>query len=543
MIQRFGRPGVVGAACLSLAGSAVAQCDWREVNDGVNGTIFAMTVFDDGIDEGLYCGGIFTEATSVVVSNIAWWDGGTWSSVGDGLSGEEEEDLAEVYALAVYDDGGGAALYAGGIFNLAGMETVANVAKWDGFQWSALGDGVAGDDEDDPAYVYAMAVFNGELYVGGDFTMAGGAPARNIAKWDGAAWSAVGMPVDGVNRPVRCMTVWDDGSGEALYVGGQFSTAGGSSANGVAKWDGSEWSRLRGAMNGPTPRVNALAVYDDMLYAGGQFDTVDGDDVNNIARWDGSRWSAVGDDEAEGTDGMVNALAVFEDLVGDPSLYAGGEFTEAGGAEAFGIARWDGEHWGDVDNGVVGTVNALATFDDGSRLGNGLYAGGSLSRADTVTVANIARLYCRPASIATLNRFRITRGEHIRGNRARVIRSDNRRYKAMSNDERDLFINATFSTILSDVRDMRLTFESSVDEPAGRAEILLKNWSNGKWQSVGEFAPVSAERTSALLVDRAQRFVNDSGKIKMQIRYEVWVSQKGGPFTSQFDLVRTLAIE
>src|SRR5262245_23643042 len=39
--------------------------------------------------------------------------------------------------------------------------------------------------------------------------------------------------------PVLAVTVFDDGSGPALYVGGYFTTAGGLSANSIAKWDGS----------------------------------------------------------------------------------------------------------------------------------------------------------------------------------------------------------------------------------------------------------------------------------------------------------------
>src|SRR6185503_1142814 len=74
------------------------------------------------------------------------------------------------------------------------------------------------------------------LYVGGNFSTAGGVAANCIAKWDGSSWAALGS---GVNSYVDALTVFDDGSGPALYAGGGFLSAGGVAANCIAKWDGS----------------------------------------------------------------------------------------------------------------------------------------------------------------------------------------------------------------------------------------------------------------------------------------------------------------
>ena len=47
--------------------------------------------------------------------------------------------------------------------------------------------------------VYAAAMDNaGNLYVGGDFTVAGDVPANNIAKWNGSSWSALGSGMNTV---------------------------------------------------------------------------------------------------------------------------------------------------------------------------------------------------------------------------------------------------------------------------------------------------------------------------------------------------------
>ena len=60
--------------------------------------------------------------------------------------------------------------------------------------WEALGDGLGNS-------VYAMIVFDGSLYVGGYFNIAGGVPANYVAKWNGTTWSAVGA---GVTNLVKC---------------------------------------------------------------------------------------------------------------------------------------------------------------------------------------------------------------------------------------------------------------------------------------------------------------------------------------------------
>ncbi len=68
------------------------------------------------------------------------------------------------------------------------------------------------------------------------------------------------------------------------------------------------------------------------LYAGGDFTSAGGAGANRIARWDGSNWDALG----SGTDAHVSALAA--DSSGN--LYAGGDFATAGSRSSSCIARW-----------------------------------------------------------------------------------------------------------------------------------------------------------------------------------------------------------
>ena len=287
---------------------------------------------------------------------------------------------APATALAVYDDGSGPALYATGMFTTAGGLPANHIARFDGTHWSALGSGLQQGSGN------SLAVYDDgsgpALYVSGDFATAGGVSASYIARWNGTSWSAVGSGLDYI---ASAMAVFNDGSGPALYAGGTFLAAGGVPASYIAKWNGTSWSALG---SGVDSVVLTLAVFDDgggpALYAGGDFTHAGGLAASHIARWKGVGWSAVG----SGTNADIEALAVFNDGSG-PALYAGGTFTSAGALGANCIARWNGLSWSALGSGMDAAVHALCVHDDGS--GPALYAGGAFQTAGGGAFAHVAR--------------------------------------------------------------------------------------------------------------------------------------------------------
>ena len=114
-----------------------------------------------------------------------------------------------------------------------------HIARWDGTAWAPLiHDGDPGQNgRIDP--VFALSVFDDgagpALYAGGIFTQAGGVGANRIARWSASQWSPLGV---GVDYWVQALTPFDDGGGTDLYVGGWFTHAGGQSANYIAIWTG-----------------------------------------------------------------------------------------------------------------------------------------------------------------------------------------------------------------------------------------------------------------------------------------------------------------
>ncbi len=394
--QRSTQSVGAGSRAGALASQSTTDCQpiWLPTFGGALGLdgsnialAAALTVFDDGGGSALYAGGGFTSAGGVAANHIAKWNGSNWSALGSGMSGSVDNG---VVALAVYDDGSGSALYAGGFFSSAGGVAADNIARWNGSSWSALGSGMNN-------VVRALTVFDdgsgSALYAGGDFTIAGGMAASVIAKWNGSRWSALGTGMLGSAAYVSALTVFDDGSGPALYAGGRFTRVGGVAADNIAKWNGSSWTPVGSGVN---EEVRTLGVFDDgsglAFYAGGLFTSAGGVAANYIAKWNGSNWSALGRGMSGGLlTTRVYALTAFDDGSG-PALYAGGDFTTAGAIAARLVAKWNGSRWSALGSGVGGdfqvVVAALTAFDDGG--GPALYAGGFFSSAGGVGASNIA---------------------------------------------------------------------------------------------------------------------------------------------------------
>ncbi len=310
------------------------------------GAVQAFCVTPDG----LVVGGSFEAAGDLRSASVALWDGGEWQG--------RSLPHAWVTSLAYHDN----QLHA---FFARGDVVAARHAVWDGSQWETMAVGGshatvgsavsyagmligAGEDLYDwsPAggpqlfaatqgMSHGLAIWDGSLVVGGEFTSVGGVTAYGVALHDETGWHALGGGID--DGEVLALAEYAGN----LVAAGEFTVAGGVAARNVAIWNGATWSPLGGGLPG---QVQALASYNGYLYAGGNFTMDDGSGVQGLARWDGRDWHGVGG----GTGGVVwtnevTALAVHADR-----LYLGGGFSLVGGKPAARFAVWNGEAIADV---------------------------------------------------------------------------------------------------------------------------------------------------------------------------------------------------
>lgn len=220
--------------------------------------------------------------------------------------------------------------------------------------------------------VYCAIEFEGDLILAGKFSVAGRAAVQNLARWDGRAFHPLGRFDD----EVRALTLHEG----RLIAAGRFDRVDEIDAT-VAAWDGVSWSALGGPFeNRDIPLRNAVfALFSDgaQLYAGGEFTHAGGTPAASLARWDGSGWRAL-PEPLPGTRPVVWAITEHSD-----SLVVGGEFvaTERGIAN---LASWNGEGWMGLGDGLPGPIRALRSHE------GKLIAGGRFLDLDRPGIRNIA---------------------------------------------------------------------------------------------------------------------------------------------------------
>jgi len=239
------------------------------------------------------------------------------------------------------------------------------IARWNGTQWNPMGNGVNND-------VLCVNEFEGKLVMAGDFLELNGSDTFNqIARYDTAwKWFDPYTPQDSAppfGNDIRCQAVFQND----FYVGGDFNNASGyGSADGLAIWKEAD-TVFKGVVKpgGIDSTVRALYVDGNNMYIGGHFLDILGDtDMSGIFRYDGTNFYPLG----TGLNGYVRAIIKYHG-----EIYAGGDFTIAGGVAARSIARWDGTQWRPCGGGVdSGYVRAFKVYKEQ------LYVGGAFKKYD-----------------------------------------------------------------------------------------------------------------------------------------------------------------
>ena len=345
---------------LTSSANLISQ-SWSPLSTGLSGggTLGnCFTIYNNK----LIVGGAFETAGGNISKGVASWDGSNWSAMNTGIDWTGQTVFTSVRSLAVFNN----TLFAGGFFNSAGVTPLNSLAKWNGSSWLPVTLNMHAPASNNGMGIYSLFVFNNALYVAGLFDSIGGIAANNIAKYDGINWTALGNGItypNSISYPnnsdcnIRSLYSYNN----ELIVGGYFNQAGTIAANNIAKWNGTTWSTLGVGFPSSFSSglykicVTSLGVYNSELYAGNS--------MTGISKWNGTNWSAVGGGIPNGGNGnLVTAMCVYNN-----KLILAGNFLKAGNLDLGNIAAWDGANWYYVGgNGFGLQLNGLQSLGGGA---------------------------------------------------------------------------------------------------------------------------------------------------------------------------------
>lgn len=251
---------------------------------------------------------------------------------------------------SLYSDTAKNLFYLGGSFKFNDIDTFNGICYWDGKYTYEMDRGRYDACGNNACHSLRLTTgYKGEIYVGMTEKEIGGKVVNGIARWNGSSWSSLGLGLRSPGNDVG----WALGScikDDKLYLAGQFTTAGSDTCNSIGVWDGETWQSLGfppDTLNSYPPALTSCIFYKNELYAAGNcYNNIGGYINRGIARFDGQKWKRVG----EGLKGGYTDIRDMEVYKGD--LYVCGYFTAAAGNAGNKIMRWDGEQWKDVAGGL-----------------------------------------------------------------------------------------------------------------------------------------------------------------------------------------------
>ncbi len=299
--------------------------------------------------------------------HLARWSGAGWASFATSPN-------AGVLSLKVAQNGD---LLVSGGFLQVGSVQAAGVARFDGTTWQGFGGGMFNP------VLCVEELANGDIVAGGLFSAAdgipgsGGTPAAQVARWNGSQWNAMGAGLPATSptsyQPVRTLLRLPNGD---VLAGGDFLPGvGAAGTNHVARWDGSNWSSIRPGTGGSV--LSIVTTTNGLRYAVGSFTSIEGVAANRVAVRVNGAWQPL----AGGADAAVHAVLPLPN--GD--VVIGGAFTSVGGVPCQRIARWNGAVWSPIGAGLSGTVRSLAVDALGQLIAAGEFVGQQVAVFDGQT--------------------------------------------------------------------------------------------------------------------------------------------------------------
>jgi hypothetical protein len=311
-----------------------------------------------------------------------YWCNWTGSSYVNPLAGIDG-DIADIKEAPNGD------IYICGNFTSAGGVTgTYRIARWSKANqaWQGLGVTSANSIIN---IIWCMAFdAAGNLYVGGEFANIGGVTNVNcIAKYNISTntWTKLGSGIQySAGKNIRAIEISSEGT---VFIGGYFDAAGGNTnCKHIAYYNGTDWAPLSTGLNGEVRSLKFAS--DGRLLIGGTFTNADGTNGDYVCWWNGSAFKSFTDLGATEISGFVWSI----DINPAGTIIIGGQFVNAGGdINADGIAAWRGNNWGSLEAGGLSGGGIYNVYKVRCASNGDIYASGTFTTAGNLKVDRVAR--------------------------------------------------------------------------------------------------------------------------------------------------------
>ncbi len=323
---------VVILGCHNIYGQS-----WMEVPQ-IQLNAYSHCLYTDTVDNLLYFGGMFGLNGTDTVRGVATWDNSTVSGCAEGLNNYTGGSTCNIPLTEIvrFQD----KIYVGGgvtDFTVGDSIWTTGIGVWDGVAWDSIHVSLL-NEYGYTASVTELKVIGNSLYVAGDFTNINGITVNGLAKFDGTNWSAIhDFPQWSGSNVVRHIAEYN---GEIYVAGVILDTYPYDTMYNICRYNGSEWEQLGEGIGGTFSSIRGMEVYDGKLYVFGGFNKADRpqNPGNRIAVWNGAYWEQVVD--IQGSFAEVKDVAVLND-----ELYVVGRFEFVNGNPSNNFAKFDGVNW------------------------------------------------------------------------------------------------------------------------------------------------------------------------------------------------------
>lgn len=307
-------------------------------------------LYNDSVTDKLYFGGLINFNDTIPLDGL-----GSFNPPSD-ISSAIGVDAWKVTGIVRFQN----EIYLAGSFYDANIDDYYHLMKWDGINLSPVyADGQLLVD----GLFETMKVYNDTLYVGGSFRFKDqfGIMCNGLAKYDGTNWTNIhNFPKwNYLNSNINIVDQIAIYKNE-IYVGGRFAdTAPIDTMISICKFNGTQWQMLGNGIRGSITQITDMLEYQGKLYIAGDFEKTGTNPGKNLAVWNGAEWEETAQVGGPSYD-IVRSMCVYND-----ELYIAGVFDSVAGVKASNFAKFDGKNWCGLDlDTIQGLVNDLEVFHD-----------------------------------------------------------------------------------------------------------------------------------------------------------------------------------